>query len=591
MGDLRFERYYEIIVAAEDTEMAVRRLSDDQVVSALAAASRDRNPYVSNILATEAMNRMMRARAVSRHIGAGIVLLDWQGRITFVNPEAEHLLLNEEADLVGTTFDERVHVHDGEPCHLFDCDSGGLPIRDARTRFRNSIGDIMPINVTVTRLGDEDDARGVVVAFSDASSRMATEAAERGEMDRIRGFDQALLQLASSSTIRKHGHLAALRELTEVAANAMAVDRVGIWFYEDNHGAIRLVDQFDRNTGEHTEGAHISQSEYPEYFAAVTAGRILRVPDLAAARHLGAISKDYASQENVGAMLDAPMRLAGGLHGIVCHENLGGPREWDVEEERFAASVADLAGAIVEVSRREVAESSARHTAGLLHAVITHAPLGIVITGRDGDHWTTNPAAEAMRPSLDRVIGIALGRLREEGPVAEQDIMIEDEAGEPRVFIASAFEIPDSPGPDEDVALMVGELPRVFESGALLGAALDATDTGVLLLDNQGREMFTNQAFMDMWQLPERARFFDMPGDERHRAAARLAADPEQCKREIQRTMDAGPGTLESSILLKDGGRITWRTDPVRVRSRIVGHVSVFRHSPPTPDDSGCGGR
>ena len=51
---------------------------------------------------------------------------------------------------------------------------------------------------------------------------------------------------------------------------------------------------------------------------------------------------DYMQSNNIGAMLDGSILLNNQVIGVVCHEHVGGARDWTLDEEGFADSVADL---------------------------------------------------------------------------------------------------------------------------------------------------------------------------------------------------------------------------------------------------------
>lgn len=66
MGDSRFTAYYERMRDARDRNAELRSMPDEGVIAALAASH---DPYLSNVLATEAMNRLQRPR-MRRHLAA-----------------------------------------------------------------------------------------------------------------------------------------------------------------------------------------------------------------------------------------------------------------------------------------------------------------------------------------------------------------------------------------------------------------------------------------------------------------------------------------------------------------------------------------
>ncbi|HVM46157.1 MAG TPA: PAS domain S-box protein [Candidatus Thermoplasmatota archaeon] len=115
MGDLRFDAHLERVARAPDRAAAIRGMSDEEIVQALAAASKGADAYLANVLATEVMNRMRRAaelrlaletsearyRALFNVVQEPIVAADMERRITECNRAFERLLGYERGELRG----------------------------------------------------------------------------------------------------------------------------------------------------------------------------------------------------------------------------------------------------------------------------------------------------------------------------------------------------------------------------------------------------------------------------------------------------------------------------------------------------------
>ena len=85
---------------ARDRTRELQRMEDDDVIGAIAAVCRDRDAYLANVLATEALNRSQRTRAMISATSEGMLALDERGAITFMNRAAEQLLGIELAEAV-----------------------------------------------------------------------------------------------------------------------------------------------------------------------------------------------------------------------------------------------------------------------------------------------------------------------------------------------------------------------------------------------------------------------------------------------------------------------------------------------------------
>ena len=65
----------------------------------------------------------------------------------------------------------------------------------------------------------------------------------------------------------------------------------------------------------------------------------------------------YLVPHDVVSMLDAPIRRDGRLVGVVCHEQIGAPRQWAVLEQCSAGWVAGLVARAMDVrERRQLSE-------------------------------------------------------------------------------------------------------------------------------------------------------------------------------------------------------------------------------------------
>ncbi len=62
---------------------------------------------------------------------------------------------------------------------------------------------------------------------------------------------------------------------------------------------------------------------------------------------------DYLIPLDITSMMDVPIRLRGAVVGVLCHEHVGAPRQWTIEDQEFAASVADTVSLALEASERE----------------------------------------------------------------------------------------------------------------------------------------------------------------------------------------------------------------------------------------------
>jgi len=186
---------------------------------------------------------------------------------------------------------------------------------------------------------------------------------ERNRLEqRQQAQHQALLTLSRAQAAAEEDPAAVLAETTETVARAMAVARVGIWLFNENRDVLICQDLFEAGSDRHGTGLVLKASEYPDYFRALDENRVIAASDAHQAPETRAFFARYLSPNGIGAMLDAPLRRGSRVSGVLCIEHVGGPRKWELDEQNFAASVADMTSLVLELwDHRQTTEALRRH--------------------------------------------------------------------------------------------------------------------------------------------------------------------------------------------------------------------------------------
>lgn len=178
---------------------------------------------------------------------------------------------------------------------------------------------------------------------------------ERREQ-KLREQQAALAALARS----EGGGSSGLAPVTETAARMLDVARSSVWLYNADRTAIQCVDLFLRNERAHESGVELFAKDFPGYFAALREERTIAAHDAHRDPRTREFSESYLSPLGIRSMLDAPIYASGTMIGVVCNEHVGAARTWTVEEEQFAASVADFVALAIESARRADVEAQLR---------------------------------------------------------------------------------------------------------------------------------------------------------------------------------------------------------------------------------------
>jgi diguanylate cyclase (GGDEF)-like protein/PAS domain S-box-containing protein len=125
-------------------------------------------------------------RDITSALGEGVFMLDTDGKLTFMNPEAENLLGWSEPELIGKTIFEyiRTQADYHSTLHMVDCPecktihTGGT-YRVADDVFTRRDGALLPVSYVVTPVLEDGTVVGSVTAFHDITELKRSQEALR----------------------------------------------------------------------------------------------------------------------------------------------------------------------------------------------------------------------------------------------------------------------------------------------------------------------------------------------------------------------------------------------------------------------------
>lgn len=161
------------------------------------------------------------------------------------------------------------------------------------------------------------------------------------EVKVLRRHLAACVDLATQRSLF-HNDVEAIKRMNEATATAIDVERVSVWFLEAGGRKIRCVDLYERTGKRHSAGTELHAKDFAPYFAALARERTIAAHDAIHDPRTSCFAAPYLAPLGIGAMLDVPIWLHGQMHGVVCHEHIGGPRTWTSDEETFAYLVANF---------------------------------------------------------------------------------------------------------------------------------------------------------------------------------------------------------------------------------------------------------
>lgn len=235
MGDVRFDRVLESLRGAADVRQALDGLTDEETIHALAAASKAKDPYWANVLATEAENRTLRLHALLDVFGDGVIRLDERGAVVLLGGTAGRLL-GWTQDVLGRDAHLLLHpfCSGGEHCSLARLALGRVSTLGHGGTFAKADGTQIEVGYRGFPIHREGEAQGAALFFWPATQAPAREGGPEPDATRAPSTDgapQPRVQLTfyvAGSRADSEAAAANLERLMERAAGAIEVTTVDI---------------------------------------------------------------------------------------------------------------------------------------------------------------------------------------------------------------------------------------------------------------------------------------------------------------------------------------------------------------------------
>ncbi len=276
---------------------------------------------------------------------------------------------------------------------------------DVTVRLKSPSGDVFwaAISARQVTYGNEP---AVLAVFHDVDARIKAEQILKDSEHRLAAQSAALTELTGAGTSGGVSFQERLASILESCARTIGVERVSVWRFEENRSGIHCVDLFEAAEARHSAGAGVPRAGHDAYFEALERERLIAAGDARRDARTREFDEGYLRPFGIGAMLDVPLRSDDQTVGVLCLEHVGPTRDWTVDEQNFALSVANLvAAATADEDRRgalrRLAESE--HRARLVIDTAADAFVGIDPEGRI-DAWNTQ-AERTFGWSRNEVLG------------------------------------------------------------------------------------------------------------------------------------------------------------------------------------------
>ncbi|MDP6873898.1 MAG: PAS domain S-box protein [Alphaproteobacteria bacterium] len=167
-------------------------------------------------------------------------------------------------------------------------------------------------------------------------------------------------QLAASTVLVEQGLDAALREITEVAARALNVDRISLWQHDTSDLEAACLAAYDRGPQRHKQGAVLQLAQHHTYLGELKRLHVLAINDTSLDQRAADIRRDTLEPKGIKALLLVSIRREGQFIGSMAYSKFSGPHHWTAEEQAFAGVFAEFVSRNLETHERRNTETAFR---------------------------------------------------------------------------------------------------------------------------------------------------------------------------------------------------------------------------------------
>ena len=176
-------------------------------------------------------------------------------------------------------------------------------------------------------------------------------------------LSSALTKITKSPTISAGVLKETAMVIAQEGCHALNAARVTVWRAKNEE--LKSISCYDISTGEHTVLDDFDLSNRRGYAKLLKFERLIVTNDLRVPNVLFDLVDEYGP--NLCAVLDATIRIDGELAGVVCIEQdrcekFPEKREWTIEEQNFASSLADLMALTISGAERRAARDDAEES-------------------------------------------------------------------------------------------------------------------------------------------------------------------------------------------------------------------------------------
>ncbi len=349
-----------------------------------------------------------------------IFIKDGSLRYTLVNGAMEKALGRSQQELLGRTDDDFFEEKDAQ--HILGTDrrvlQGEVISQEHAVLLGGQQRTFHVVKVPIR--GSEGAITGICGIARDVTERRMQEEENTRRAEQSLRFQAALLELSRMSF---QDTQKALSAVTEAVSDAVEIERVSMWFFDQEHRRLMCRDLFLRSKRQHLQEEPLDLARLPVYAAALEKEHSLVAEDVSGLPVFQELLEGYLKPLGIISMLDVPIRLHGALVGVMCLEHPGPVHHWTAQEQEFAFAVSEFVALILEAEQRRTLEISAVTAERRYQLLVEQMPAVIYTAAIDAMSSTL-----FISPQVEQSLGFSAADFEKEPQLWKKQLHPDDSA-------------------------------------------------------------------------------------------------------------------------------------------------------------------
>ena len=182
----------------------------------------------------------------------------------------------------------------------------------------------------------------------------------------INRHSKVLMGLSKHQHIQKGNWEDALELLTNTVSQVLDIGQVSVWDYRQNSQKLYCEKLFERESFSYRAGQSLDKHRASAYFQRLFTDRVFSTHNAHEEAGTKELSKAAILGEEVQSTVEASYLINGELKGVLRCENLGTPREWQLEELSFVKAIAEMLALVYQNSQQAQANIYVRKSTEIL---------------------------------------------------------------------------------------------------------------------------------------------------------------------------------------------------------------------------------